>query len=98
MMFFGGGGSVKPVVDIAIQGISQLLSYFITYNYPVFTSPNSFVLSLVLHLSKSDLTKYSLLFYLLKSSFWGFVFKFILQKRSYPIVLFTYKIATMTMI
>ena len=33
-----------------------------------------------------------------KSSFWGFVFKFILKKRSYPIVLFTYRIATMIMI
>ena len=40
---------------------------FITYNCPVFTSPISFVLSLVLHLSKSDLSIF--LFYLLNRHF-----------------------------
>jgi hypothetical protein len=84
------------VVDIATKGIMQLLSSFITYNYSVFTSPNPFVLSLVLHLSKSDLTKYSLLFYLLNRHFEVLCLNSY-KKRSYPIVLFTYRIATTIM-
>src|SRR3984885_10500707 len=74
-----------------------VIIHCITYNCPVFTSPNSFVLSLVLHLSKSDLTRYFLILPF-KSSFWGFMSEFIQQKCSYPIVLFTYRIATMIMI
>src|ERR1700733_3125169 len=75
-----------------------VITSFITYNYPMFTSLNSSPLSSVLHLSKSDLTKCSLLFLPFKSPFLSFMFKFIQQKCSCSIVLFTYRIATMFLI